>query len=172
MLNLNKKKPKANIKSIDINIVRVGMLEVFESRVGRIIRLYATLQFSDPLFCWEMSELIAYAIVVLYVLLLVGAWDVVVLELLRCLFLIAVSVKESSPSSCIRAMCGLFRPLEVCVGPSILTILTVGAVCFVVMLDWVLKFGFVCLPFTECDNPTGLGFRILLFRLKIFSSII
>jgi hypothetical protein len=46
------------------------------------------------------------------------------------------------------AMLGLFRPLEKYVGPSILT---VGALCFVVLLGCMLKFSlaFLYLPFEE-----------------------
>jgi hypothetical protein len=114
---LNRNEPEAIIKSIDINIVKVEMSELFKSPVGCIIPIYAPLKFNDPFFCCEVSELIAYVILILYILLLVGVWDVAVHGLLRCLFLIAVSVKESSPSSWIRpcAVCsvlmkGVFVP--------------------------------------------------------------
>jgi hypothetical protein len=47
-------------------------------------------------------------------------------------------------------MLGLFRPLEEYVGPSILT---VGALCFVVLLGCMLTFSLesVCLPFVKRD---------------------
>jgi hypothetical protein len=50
-------------------------------------------------------------------------------------------------------MLGLFRPLEENVGPSILT---VGALCFVVLLGFMLKISseFVCFPFVERDVST------------------
>jgi hypothetical protein len=54
-----------------------------------------------------------------------------------------------------QVMLGLFRPLEDCVGPSILT---VGALPSVVFLGWVFKFSSesVCLPFLKRDTSTAM----------------
>jgi hypothetical protein len=62
-------------------------------------------------------------------------------------------------------MHGLFQPLEVYVGPSILT---VGALCFFFFWDYMLEFSSesASVPFV----PLWYGFQNVIIRLKVFSS--